>query len=273
MHIQSFPPVPALATYVEQYCLWDDEATPQTPVLHPVFPGLVNGLNVLYGEPFETVTIAGNEVLTTPGVEMIGMVTERRLYLRQTGRVGVLGVYFQPTGFFRLFGVPMSAVTDATLELDSVAGQFARELRQRVGEAGTPAQRLAVAEELLLRQLRRVQPASEVIARVATWIRGHHGQVSVEALAHAANLSRRQLERRFWAEVGTTPKLYARIARFNHVFQLVEHTSTPDWLDVSHQCGYFDQAHFIREFKHFTGESPGGYFQHYNDFARFFWAR
>ncbi|GAA3997133.1 hypothetical protein GCM10022408_04730 [Hymenobacter fastidiosus] len=141
MHIQSFRPAPALAAYVEQYCLWDDEATPETPVLHPVFPGLVNGLNVLYGDPFETVTFAGDEVLTTPGVEMIGIVTERRLYLRQTGRVGVLGVYFRPTGFFSLFGIPMSAVTDATLELDHVAGPFARELYQWVGEATTPAAR------------------------------------------------------------------------------------------------------------------------------------
>ncbi|TGE20221.1 helix-turn-helix transcriptional regulator [Hymenobacter elongatus] len=273
MYIQSFLPAPALAAYVEQYCLWDVVAAPEAAVAAPVLPEVASRLSICYSHPDESLTMAGREVPATPMVEVAGMLTTRRLSSRQAGHLGGLGIYFRPTGFFSLFGVPLSAAIDTAQQPESSAGQFARELGQRVSAAPTPATRLASAEALLLRRLRWVQPTSDAMAHVAAFIQAQHGRVSVEELAQVANLSRRQLERRFVAEVGTTPKLYARIARFNYVLRLLDQAAAPDWPGISYQCGFFDQAHFIREFRSFTGESPGHYVQHYHDDAHFFWAR
>lgn len=261
MHIAAFPPVPALADVVEYYGLWEDASAPGAPGPHPAMPGVINGISVLCGAPIKTVAFARDEkARAAPPAETQGPATRPQLYLRQTGRAGALGICFRPTGFFHLFGVPMSAATDAALEPGGAAGPFAGELVQRVGEAETGAQRLAVADELLLRQLHRCPPVvPDAVDAVARCILHRHGRVNIEALARDVGLSRRQLERRFLLAVGAPPKRYARIARFNHVISLLAESPAPDWQDIAYLCGYYDQAHFIRDFRCFTGQTPGAY--------------
>ncbi len=274
MYSTAFSPSPALAGFVEHYTLWEDKARPGAPVLHPGLPVVANGINVLYGNTFEAVALATDgKTHPTALAETAGLAAWQQLCLRPTGRAGALGIYFRPTGFFHLFGVPMAEATDGALALGGVAGPFAGELARRVGTAATGPERLAVADELLLRQLRRRCPAPDAIDAVANCILDQHGQVNIEDLAHGAGLSRRQLERRFLAEVGAPPKLYARLARFHHVFELLTARPAPAWQDVAYLCGYYDQAHFIREFRHFTGQTPGAYALQDNDFDRFSLAR
>ncbi|PJJ59955.1 AraC family transcriptional regulator [Hymenobacter chitinivorans] len=260
MHVQSFPPAPELAPYVEQYSLWDYEAATAAPGRPPVLLGLINGIHVLgYPEPGAAPGPAAG-----PVVELLGFTTRRQLYPPAGSRVGLLGVYLQPTGFYSLFGQPVAGPQPA--DPAGPIQRFARELAWCVRQS--PLAPVAAAEELLRRHIRREPPRPAAMAPVAATIRNQHGQVALEDLARAAQLSRRQLERRFVAEVGITPKLYARIARFNHVFQLLEQEPLLPWPDISYQCGYFDQAHFIREFRSFTGEAPGHYLQQYHAAAR-----
>ena len=89
----------------------------------------------------------------------------------------------------------------------------------------------------------------------------HRGDAleTVEILSDHAGLSGRRLARLFALEVGLTPKLYARVLRFRRVLQLTHVDRPVDWSDIAHRCGYFDQAHFIRDFKEFSGLTPGDY--------------
>jgi AraC-like DNA-binding protein len=81
----------------------------------------------------------------------------------------------------------------------------------------------------------------------------------VEGLSRAAGISTRRLARLFSIEVGLTPKLYARVQRFSRVVESIYNSSAVDWSDLAVRCGYFDQAHFIRDFKAFSGLTPGDY--------------
>ncbi|WP_400191259.1 DUF6597 domain-containing transcriptional factor [Hymenobacter sp. B81] len=273
MKLLRFAPAPALADFVEHYWVVEDQATPAQPVVHAVLPATIQSIIVVFGEPYQTITYDGREVRDIRAGLVLGRVTTKRLYLHQTGRVGIFGVRFHSTGFFNLFGVPMHEATDTTLELDCAAGQFGRELTRRVQEADSHAARVQAAEALLLARLNQVQPRLDAVDFVAARIVQQHGQVSIDALVQVSNLSLRQLERRFLAKVGTSPKLYAQIARFGHVCQLLKEEPRPEWVDVAYRCGYYDQAHLIREFRRFTGETPAAYLAHYDEFARFFWAR
>ncbi|MVN74994.1 helix-turn-helix domain-containing protein [Hymenobacter sp. HMF4947] len=274
MHLEVVAPSPALADYVEYYGVWEEDAEDDVPLGAPVLPGVVNGLNVLVGRSVEVAAAGeGSRVQVAALAGMVGMVTWQQLYQRQASQAGVLGIYFRPAGFFHLFGAPMAEATDPTLAVGRLAGQFAHELIERISQAETNGQRLAAADELLLRQLHCQQPMPNAIDLVADRILHQHGQVNIEALAHDAGLSRRQLERRFLTEVGAPPKLYARIVRFNHVLQLLAASPAPSWQDIAYRCGYYDQAHFIREFRFFTGKSPSNYSLVDSDFAHFFWAR
>lgn len=268
MQLEAVSPAPALADFVEYYGLWEDDVWVGGPVPHPLLPGVANSLHVLYADSPATVAVA--ETSPAPA-QALRLLTWPQLHLRRRGRVGLLGIYFRPAGFFHLFGMPMPeapAAPDGWGEPQ----RFIRQLLQRISVATTNTARLAAADELLLRQLRSQQPVPNAIDQVADRILHQHGQVNIETLAHDAGLSRRQLERRFLAEVGAPPKLYARTARFNHVLQLLAASPTPNWQDIAYRCGYYDQAHFIREFRFFTGKSPSTYSLINSDITRFFWA-
>ena len=93
--------------------------------------------------------------------------------------------------------------------------------------------------------------------------------VTVAVMATAAGVSERQLERLFKKYIGLSPKYYARIIRFNYIFKLI-HLKNTSWAEVVYQSGFYDQSHFIRNFKAFTGEDPSSYYFEEKNMANFF---
>ncbi len=92
---------------------------------------------------------------------------------------------------------------------------------------------------------------------------------TVAELCQAGSLGERQLQRLFKRYIGLSPKYYARIIRFNHIFQLIKEGGH-NWAEIIFLSGYYDQSHFIRNFKAFTGEDPSGYFFQEQNMANFF---
>src|SRR5208282_2414018 len=81
------------------------------------------------------------------------------------------------------------------------------------------------------------------------------GLISVRSVADGVGWSTRQLQRRFKESVGISPKLFGRMQRFQRVFRAME-SSASNWIDTAVRCGYYDQAHLIRDFREFSGRSP-----------------
>lgn len=96
-----------------------------------------------------------------------------------------------------------------------------------------------------------------------------NGMLTVAEMATAAGISERQLERLFKKYIGLSPKYYARIIRFNYIFELIK-SKQHTWAEVVYQSGYYDQSHFIRNFKAFTGEDPSSYYFEEKNMANFF---
>jgi len=105
-----------------------------------------------------------------------------------------------------------------------------------------------------------VDPAAPgVVQRVAAYIDSQNGQVRVDDLAFDAGLSARQLRRLFVEEIGLSPKHFCRVIRFRHSVSRLADSPRGDWAQVALDCGYYDQAHFINEFRELSGFSPGEY--------------
>ena len=98
-----------------------------------------------------------------------------------------------------------------------------------------------------------------VITEALGLIEEAKGQISVQALASALNISNRQLERKFIQHVGLLPKTFCRVMRFRQAKSLLESTRSPSGCDLAYACGYYDQTHLIREFRLFTGQTPVRY--------------
>jgi AraC-like DNA-binding protein len=171
----------------------------------------------------------------------------------------IIGVYFRPGRAVPVLGVPASELADAHVDLETLWGPTAAELRERLCTAATPAKRFAVLEEVLLRRLRQSPPWHGAIPVALDAFEQAEAAVKVRDLAQRVGLSQRRFIQLFTTEVGLTPKLYGRVRRFQRARELVRKETEPDWAAVAVACGFFDQSHLIRDFGEFSGLSPVAY--------------
>ncbi len=163
-----------------------------------------------------------------------------------------LGIRFLPGAASAFLSAPLDTFTDTVVDAAHVWGRAATTLRDRLGETCSLTQRLALVQDFLRTRMRR--PA-RALNRSLSRIASARGRVSIDALAREAGVSHRQLERAFRAHVGVPPKLLSRIVRFQHVLRIAP-GGTGRWADIAIDCGYSDQAHLIRDFVQFAGETP-----------------
>jgi AraC-like DNA-binding protein len=188
-------------------------------------------------------------------IALIGAQTHRRVNLLMSGTIDAFIIIFEPGGFSALFSTPAAEVTDQDVDARSVLGRELARMHQRLGDVETFEDRVAVADQFLAARLARAVPAT-LMAGVAKELHRRSGRVTVAGLASAADLSVRQLERRFRQEIGMPPKLYARVVRFEAALHVKAAQPSMQWTEIAHTLGYFDQMHMVHDFNRLSGESP-----------------
>jgi AraC-like DNA-binding protein len=165
-------------------------------------------------------------------------------------------VEFRQGGASRFFPMPMTEISNQVVQLQDVwrKGGF---LRERLLDARTPVSRFRALEEVLLDYLN--VEFDEAIAYAMAALRAG---ASVSHVALRLGLSLRTLERRFSAQVGITPKRFARVHRLQRVLRAVRLSSKPDWCVLAAEHGYTDQAHLIHDFQDIAGITPTEYRPH-----------
>lgn len=166
----------------------------------------------------------------------------------------MMGVQFRPGGFYPFIGPAAHEFHNTHVSLEDVWGRDAERLHQRLLQAPTPSDKFDILQAELIRLAPRAferHPAVELALR-----RFARGAVNVAATAREAEISQKKFIRLFSEQVGLTPKLYLRVARFQRVMECITHAAAIDWWDVVEQHGYYDQPHFIRDFRDFTGFTP-----------------
>ena len=186
---------------------------------------------------------------------MVGPQTHSRAGLSVFGRIDNFTIHFQPSGFNRLFGIPMTELTDAAYDAHAIIGPDVSTLEHELGDAPGFAERIQLIEKRLIRVV-GCHGRPDPVAIAANNLFASNGIHRVAAMATDSGLSPRQFERRFLAQVGVPPKLYARIIRFNaaldHKLRCPSHT----WSRIAIDQDYYDQMHLVRDCRAFTGESP-----------------
>jgi AraC-like DNA-binding protein len=170
----------------------------------------------------------------------------------------VMGVVFRPGGLPAFFGVPAHETSDRDVPLDELWGRQARTLRERLLEAPDPAAKLNALEKALAERWspRAAHPAVRfALAEIGT----DPCESRVAAITGCVGLSAKRFIEHFKGAVGVTPKRYCRIRRFQQVLAAAERGKCVDWTRIAADCGYFDQSHFIHDFRQFSGLTPTGY--------------
>lgn len=176
------------------------------------------------------------------------------IMISPTGAVQLLGIRFHPGGTPPFLRMPLHEITDQIAELGSLSSKLERDLMRATSESLLLSEKIRAVETLLTSYLANDKHDSWLLA-LAGRIVDSRGLVSVDQLANDAGVSSRQLERRFLREIGVGPKLLGRIIRFQQVFRAVEHCNAA-WADIALECGYYDQAHLIRDFNQFAQQTP-----------------
>lgn len=190
--------------------------------------------------------------------------------LKPIGRSGVLGVKFKPTGMWKLLGCDMNELTNQTIFLDSVI-QERSFVAEQLHDCNNNIERIRIVESFLLTRLESAKRANETDSLVEQ-INRDKGKSSIKKLADENKISLRKVERIFTQQVGVSAKLYSRLIRFKHVLRLLQQENLPR-TEITYLSGYFDQAHFNKEFKEFSGENPESWIKQNHSFANFFLSR
>lgn len=174
----------------------------------------------------------------------------------------MIGVHFKPGGAFPILGLPADQLRDRVVELDALCGAAAADLREQLLSASTPQLKFRVLELFLMRRLaaHRADPTQQ---QRIWWARDLFVQNAedrnVRAVADRLGISHKHFIDQFRRHIGLTPKLFCRIQRFQQVLGEIAARRTVEWADVACSCGYFDQAHFVHDFRRFSGLNPSTY--------------
>ncbi|MEV0145723.1 MULTISPECIES: helix-turn-helix domain-containing protein [unclassified Nonomuraea] len=184
----------------------------------------------------------------------------RRFLVEYPSRVRLVGVHFKPWGLSPFVDMPATELRDRWVPVDAVWQRSADRLRNRLGESASATEMLRVLEEELRSRLAEAPSRGlDLVRHTGGRLATSHGAVPVGALTDAAGVSGNHLATQFKSHVGVTPKRVARIYRFARLILSVDALRPVDWSELAQTAGYFDQAHFSREFKDFTGHTPTQY--------------
>lgn len=205
-------------------------------------------------------TGSGNDSRINPLIELWGQVV-RPLTFKSLGKNAMLGIRFYPHGASLFLNDDMSLFNDHVTDLVDVAGRPAHILHSKLLDSTSLNRRIALVEEFLLDRLSLFEKKAGKITLVSNVIKELKREDffdNIENVASRYGITSRYLQKLFLQHTGLTPKLYAKINRFQNSLLLVAKRST-SLTDIAYECGYFDQSHFIREFRSFTGFVPSGF--------------
>lgn len=257
-------PAPPLLPYIDRLWGWEGDGPIALPTL---LPGTGAELYFHYRAPFRYHAGAHGVQACTPAHLLC--LRNGPLALATAAQVGFIAVRFRAGMLARFTAAPAAQLQDRPLDIADIWGVPGQVCASRVATADSQAGRLALIQDFLLRQM-RPSGTDALVERAVSMLYRTRGELTIEQLASRLQLGRRQLERRFQAATGQTPAGLRRLCRFQHTVRALLLTPDAPGLDTALRHGYYDQAHFIHEFRRLAQASPQRYLHQARDLTHFY---
>jgi AraC-like DNA-binding protein len=252
MNYQEFPPSPRFARLIKCYWTLDDNSSEQE-CPEPILPDGCPEIVFNFSEPIQR--HHGSEVEIQPSAIVVGQM-ETSVVIEPTLPISLFGVRFHPHGLYHLIKQPLHELTNRIEEVGAVFGQIGRELEERINNSKNIDERIVLFENLFSRSVEEYVEKENFSEIAGGIIYECNGSIKIDDLAEALKTNSKMIERRFLREIGITPKRLCRIARFQETARLISVSGVRNWADLAVDAGYFDQSHFIKEFKKYSGLTP-----------------
>ncbi|UXP31558.1 AraC family transcriptional regulator [Reichenbachiella agarivorans] len=189
--------------------------------------------------------------LSTAGITGI---TDSYKIFKNSADIGTILVFFTEIGFAHFTSHPTNEFFNLSLSLDDIFDKYSIvEVEERLAIASTDQHRIKIIEQFLVTQLKDIQ-TDKLIIEAIKLIHQSKGTIRIKELSERLFVSQSLFEKRFRKVAGTTAKKFASIVRFNAVLENLNETKT--LTEICYESKFFDQAHFIKVFKQYTGHTP-----------------
>lgn len=240
-------PIDKLKDYIKYYVISEIALESE----YKVFPssGLVMGFQ--YRGQISSIKDKALNKMASAGISGI---SDSYKTFRNSTNIGTVLVYFTEIGFTHFSSHPANELFDLIISLDDIFEKGkVEEVEEKLATASTDKERIDIIEQFLLSQLKDIR-TDKLIAEAVKLIYQSKGTIRIKELNEKLLISQSPFEKRFRKVVGTTPKKFASIIRLNTVLDDLD--GTKSLTEICYENNFFDQAHFIKSFKQFTGDTP-----------------
>jgi AraC-like DNA-binding protein len=225
--------------------------------------------------PFENSIVAVSQHLhqqhSEGRIQFIGMADEPFVVSTNARRSGTLILQLTPQGACRFAPFPLHETNNNIFSFTDVYSIAGLRLEEQIVNSPKPMQKALLLQEFLVKRLTATGPKQQLIDFTISAITNTKGLVTVKKLEKQTGYSKRYLDMLFKEHVGLSPKTLSSVTRFQYFYELWAKNPSPGFYRNEVFRFYYDQAHFIREFKRFSGYTPQQYALTDNEFGRLFY--
>ncbi|REK49457.1 MAG: helix-turn-helix domain-containing protein [Bacteroidetes bacterium] len=257
MQYKTYRPIKDLNTFVK--CFWTLEGPKENAdVRQTIVPDACIEMIFHYGDLYIQHLENGKSIVQ-PRCFVIGQLT-RPLEIEPSGETGIFSVRFHPMGFLPFATVPIKELENTAVSLEKLFGKEGRELEEKILKTNSTRERIEYIESYLLQRLINRENVDRIVVSTVETILTANGQFSINEISRQAKISRRQLERKFSSAIGLSPKQLSKTIRLQATLKMLLNNNFTSLTSLAYENEYYDQAHFIRDFKKFTGHTPKGFY-------------
>jgi len=250
MEYREYKPHKSLSQFIE--CYWSAKADkPPFREEESLIPDGTIELMFNFGDDYAQINEGGRDIIK--GSHIIG-IRKQTLFISQTNRQNFFSIRFRPGGTYPFFKVPAYLFANTFTGLDELLGKEYKELERRLADTENNERRVEITERYLLKQLQTDNDYPFVKACSAKLLK--NSSTRIDHLAREFNTTYKTIERKFKRVIGLTPSELVKVKRFNQAVHTMYSCEYKSLSEVALVCGYYDQSHFIREFKQLTRYSP-----------------
>ncbi|GHC61113.1 AraC family transcriptional regulator [Ulvibacter litoralis] len=254
MNYQTFQPNPDLESLIS--CYWTLEVPAEANSQRQrIIPDGTIEMAFILGDDIKRYT-SENDFIIQPRAMVLGQTIEP-FYIEPTGYVNTFAIRFFPYGFANFVAVPLKNLANKETPIELVFGEVtAKELEQKIIKAADSNERIEIIEALLLDMLNKKTTIDNIVKITIDSLLATNGSASISEILKEDLSKRRQLERNFKKQIGVSPKQLGKVIRLQTAIKRILNRKTENLTEIAYESEYFDQAHFIKDFKEFTGINP-----------------
>jgi AraC-like DNA-binding protein len=258
MIYETYIPPPPLSIYVENIIFYEGYFPEQSVqkllpdgCIHIIIDMEENGKKLFNNDDFSKYTIYKDSFISG---QHNGF-----LHIETTQNSSMMVLRFNLGGAFPFFNFPISQLNDDVQQLEKFWGDEINQLRKKIIAEKDISKKFHIMESFLLEKIKNGVQENNVLTTAIKELTNNPYKFTTKEVAKTTGISQKHLISLFDKYIGLTPKALSRIFRFQKVLLQIEQHKKIEWLQITYDCGYYDQAHFIKDFCNFSGINPSEY--------------